>query len=152
MNIEHLSNHLAFNKIFSACKKDNGKIDWLKIVYYDNLPVEFIDQYFLKLKSFGIEKTQKLDTYILNKYKYQLNWYSVIKYQNLSEEIIIQNEDIFERLNLWELLFKFQTLSLKFLVNHLNLIKEKDLKKSILSNLKIKKDDKITLCSLLSNL
>lgn len=152
MNIEHLSNHLAFNKIFSTCKKDNGKIDWLKIVYYDNLPVEFIDQYFLKLKSFGIEKTQKLNTYVLNKYKYQLNWYSVIKYQNLSEEIIIQNEDIFERLNLWELLFKTQTLSLKFLVNHLNLIKEKDLKKSILSNLKIKKDDKITLCSLLSNL
>lgn len=149
MNIEKISQHLSFNKIFSECRKDNGKIDWLKVASYPDLPVELIDQYFLKLKSVQFERYQKLNDYIIKTYKYQLNWYIVITNQDLSEELLNENIDIFDRLRLWPLLLKYQHPSITFLINNLSRIKENHLERFIDSSPTISDEDKRKIKSLL---
>ena len=122
MNIKQLTNHIKFDDIFERNTVD-GKIQWCKIACDPNLPARFIDQYFNKLKSFGLERLQVLDDYIVNQHANELNWYSLLKYQFLSEDTIKNNLEIIERLNLWPLVLKTQKLSYEFLIDNLDRFK-----------------------------
>ena len=107
MNIEGLKNHIRFENIFAEARVD-GKISWIKISSMENLPESFIDKYFYKLKPFGIEKNQILTPRIINKYRNELNWYSLLKYQKIPKDCILQNRDIIEKMKLWPLVKKTQ--------------------------------------------
>lgn len=124
MNIFGLSNHIRFNKIFDACRTEDGKISWLKVSQIKDLPSTFIIQYFQKLKNFGIEKNQILEEDIINEFKNELNWYSLVKYQNLTEKCIDDNIDIVNKLKLWHLILKSQKLSVDWIIKHIDKIKE----------------------------
>ena len=121
MNISQLTTHIKFDDIFERNTID-GKIEWCKIAF-DELPIGFIDQYFTKLKAFGIEKTQKLDDMIIRQHANELNWYSLLKYQSLSEEILLENSDRLTKQSLWPLVLKTQKLSFEFMIDNLDRFK-----------------------------
>ena len=126
MNIEHLSDHIQFNDIFSSCLNKKGRVDWYKVVLMPNLPYELVDKYFSVLKPLNIELYQNLDERIIQKYKEKINWYIVIKKQKLSQECIDNCIDMIKKLNIWSLLFRHQKLSYEFLLKHLDKIKENE--------------------------
>ena len=141
MNIAGLTNHIKYNDIFDRNTID-GKIQWCKIACDPNLPVQFIDQYFGKLKPFGIEKLQKLDDYIINQHANELNWYSLLKYQFLSEQVLSENLERLTKQNLWALVLKTQKLSYEFLIDHIDSYKnDKRIIKAIKENAQL--DDSI---------
>lgn len=122
MNILGIENHIKFEKIFADARVD-GQISWIKLSQMKDLPPSFIEEYFSKLKIFGIEKNQNLDDDIINAHKDELNWYSLLKYQNLSEKCIIENLDKINKSNMWCCLVKYQKLSLNFLIDHIDKFK-----------------------------
>lgn len=151
MNIAQISNHISFNKIFSECKNGKGKIDWYKVLTYKNLPSELIDKYFLKLKAMNIETFQKLDDYIIEKYRFQLNWYALLMNQELSEEILRKNIDLISKKRLWPVVIKFQKPSLNFYIDNIEGLKKADLKNSIQQSFTMDESMKKILQSLLNS-
>lgn len=150
MNIAGLTNHIKYDDIFDRNTID-GKIQWCKIACDPELPIQFIDQYFKKLKAFGIEKLQKLDDYIISQHADELNWYSLLKYQFISEQILKENLGRLTKQSLWPLTLKTQKLSYDFLVDNLDLYKnDKRIIKAINENAQIDDSIKKKILSLLS--
>lgn len=87
------------------------------------LPPAFIQQYFNQLKPYQIERLQELDDDIIETHSSELNWFSLLRFQTLSEKTIEANINKIKSLNLWKLLLKTQKLSLEFLINHIEDIK-----------------------------
>lgn len=152
MNILGLSNHVRFNKIFDACRNEDGKISWLKVSQIRDLPSTFIMQYFQKLKNFGIEKNQILEEDVITAFKNELNWYSLVKYQTLTETCIDDNIDIVNKLKLWHLILKSQKLSVDWIIKHINKIKEDPkLLNSIEQNGQLSKENIATIKMIISS-
>ena len=122
MNITGITNHMKFDKIFSEARV-NGKISWLVISMMDGLPQAFIDQYFKMLKPFCIERTQKMNDWLIEKHADSLNWFMLLKHQDVSEDVLKKNIRRLDKLQLWSLLLKTQKLSLEFMVDNIDRIK-----------------------------
>lgn len=125
MNINKLNHHMLYNKIIDMNKDENGKINWNNILDYPNLPIEFIDCYFHQLKPFGIERRIKLNDVLIKKYGSLLNWYQLLTYQDISEELLNHYSNKFISINLWIYVLKYQKISYNFLIKHKNIFKEK---------------------------
>ena len=125
MNINKLNHHMLYNKIIDVNKDENGKINWNNILNYPNLPVEFIDCYFHQLKPFGIERRIKLNDALIKKYGSLLNWYQLLTYQDISEELLNHYSNKFISINLCIYVLKYQKISYNFLIKHKNIFKEK---------------------------
>lgn len=125
MNINKLNHHMLYNKIIDVNKDENGKINWNNILDYPNLPTEFIDCYFHQLKPFGIERRIKLNDVLIKKYGSLLNWYQLLTYQDISEELLNHYSNKFISINLWIYVLKYQKISYNFLIKHKNIFKEK---------------------------
>lgn len=125
MNINKLNHHMLYNKIIDVNKDENGKINWNNILDYPNLPTEFIDCYFHQLKPFGIERRIKINDVLIKKYGSLLNWYQLLTYQDISEELLNHYSNKFISINLWIYVLKYQKISYNFLIKHKNIFKEK---------------------------
>ena len=150
MDIARLTNHVKFDEVFSR-NTVNGKVQWCKIACDPNLPPQLIDQYFRKLKSVGIEKLQRLDDFIVSQHADELNWYSLLKYQSLSEEVLEKNVGRLTRQNLWPLAIRTQKLSYRFLESHLSLYRgDRRIAKALSGNAQIDESVKAKILGLVS--
>ena len=150
MDIARLTNHVKFDEVFSR-NTVNGKVQWCKIACDPNLPPQFIDQYFRKLKAFGIEKLQRLDDFIVSQHADELNWYSLLKYQSLSEEVLEENVERLTKQNLWPLAIRTQRLSYRFLESHLSLYRgDRRIAKALSGNAQIDESVKAKILGLVS--
>jgi len=151
MNVSNLTNHIKYDDIFSRNTVE-GKIQWCKIACDKDLPMQFIDQYFSKLKNFGIEKLQKLDDFIISQHADELNWYSLLKYQFLSEDVLNENLERLTRMKLWALALKTQKLSYEFLVKNISRYRnDSRALKSLCENMEINDSVKQKISSLISS-
>ena len=92
--------------------------DFKKIARHPNLPIDFIETYFYKLRPFCIESIQKLPTWFIIKYQNALNWKIMSGSQELTEELI---ELRYKYVN-WALISGTQKLSKKFICKWSNFI------------------------------
>lgn len=84
--------------------------DFSKIIK-EELPENFIDDFFYKLKPFCLERNQKLTRYLILKYQNALNWQLMSAYQELDEDII---ELKYKEVN-WYFISENQKLSINFI-------------------------------------
>ena len=84
--------------------------DFSKIIK-EELPENFIDDFFYKLKPFCLERNQKLTRYLILKYQNALNWQLMSAYQELEEDII---ELKYKEVN-WYFISEKQKLSINFI-------------------------------------
>lgn len=135
MNINKLTHHMLYNKIIDLNKDENGKINWNNVLNYPDLPLSFVDCYFHQLKPFGIERRIKLNDELIKKYASSLNWYQLLLNQDISEDILELFLDKFIAINLLIYVFKYQKLSLNFLLKHKNFFMNSNHKKSFINAL-----------------
>jgi hypothetical protein len=101
-----LENSIKFREIF-----DLYGVNFKNISKHPNLPEDFIDAYFYKLRPFHLEINQTLSAYLINKYQNALNWQLLSKHQNLTEE---QIEAHYKFVN-WKYISLYQNLSSAFI-------------------------------------
>ena len=101
-----LENSIKFREIF-----DLYGVNFKNISKHPNLPEDFIDTYFYKLRPFQLEINQTLSTYLINKYQNALNWQLLSKHQNLTEKQI----EIHYKFVNWKYISLYQNLSAEFI-------------------------------------
>lgn len=149
MNVKQLSDNIKYDDILERNTID-GKIQWAKIALFETLPPCFIEEHFDKLKNLGIEKNQNLDESFIALHGRSLNWYSLLKYQNLSEDTLKKFLDHITKLSLWPLLLKTQNVSYQFLIDNLSSFKDNKLARSaIMQNGSLSDSIKEKICSFL---
>jgi len=121
MNIKKLHAKIKYKEIF-----DLYGTDFSKISKCDNLPYDFIDMYFMRLRPFHPERHQIFNDLIFEKYANKINWILALKYQKISEYIL---EDNYDKLNKI-LLAKTQKLSKSFIKKHVGDLQLKYLEKN----------------------
>ena len=85
--------------------------DFKKICKHPNLTEDFIDEYFWRLKPYGLERHQVLSPYIIFKYQNALNWQIMSETQELTEQMI---EIKYKFVN-WSDISQHQKLSYEFI-------------------------------------
>lgn len=101
-----LENSIKFREIF-----DLYGVNFKNISKHPNLPEDFIDTYFYKLRPFQLEINQTLSTYLINKYQNALNWQLLSKHQSLTEKQI----EIHYKFVNWKYISLYQNLSAEFI-------------------------------------
>ena len=147
MNIKKLVNHLKYENIFKLYKND-GKINWKAVSNHNELPYEFIDKYFHQLKPFNIEQKQKLNSYLLKKYKSYINWFTLAAYQEIPDDVLNLYFKLFDK-RIQLSIIKYQNLKFNFLLENIDLFKEKNFLNALMQNLYINASIKEKIKSLL---
>lgn len=101
-----LENSIKFREIF-----DLYGVNFKNISKHPNLPEDFIDTYFYKLRPFQLEINQTLSPYLINKYQNALNWQLLSKHQSLTEKQI----EIHYKFVNWKYISLYQNLSAEFI-------------------------------------
>ena len=132
MDVNKLSNQMIYGKILNLYKDENGKIDWFGVFCHPNLPLSFVDKFFHQLHPFGIESTFQLDDKFIIKWSEYLNWYKLLKTQNLSMEILEKFAYKFnQNPSYWILILKYQKLTYEFLIKIKDMFKNQEYKNDI---------------------
>ena len=107
MKINSLQQAFKWQQIF-----DLYGTDFRKIIKHPNLPIDFIQKYFWRLKPFKLEYFQpNLPSWFIDKYQNSLNWQLLSKYQQLSQEQIQKHK----RFVNWKAIALKQKLSEQFI-------------------------------------
>ena len=143
MNIGTITNHIAFNSIFSACRDETtGKINWLKVVSLHDLPDDFIMKYFHQLHKFNLEYRHKLSEDVLEKYRDFINWPMQLKFHSLSEESIEKNYSFLKSKGLLGHVLAYGKYSSQFVENHTeDILKWPNYSSGIKMNFHLSKED-----------
>ena len=107
MKINSLQQAFKWQQIF-----DLYGTNWKKIVTHPNLPIDFIEHYFWRLKPFKLEYYQpNLPSWFIDKYQNSLNWQLLSKFQQLSQEQIERHK----RFVNWKAIALKQNISIQFI-------------------------------------
>lgn len=107
MKINSLQQAFKWQQIF-----DLYGTNWKDIVKHPNLPIDFIQKYFWRLKPFKLEYFQpNLPSWFIDKYQNSLNWQLLSKYQQLSQEQIERHK----RFVNWKAIALKQNISEQFI-------------------------------------
>lgn len=115
--------------------------DFSKIIM-DELPENFIDEFFYKLKPYCLERNQKLTRYLILKYQNALNWQLMSAYQELDEDIIKLK---YKEVN-WYFISERQQLSINFMIKWQNYVNYN----ALLKNPKFTKSEMEWICKTLN--
>lgn len=128
MNIRNISHHILFNSIFEQyTDKESGKINWAKLVKHPNLPVSFIDNYFLHLQCFKLEKYQDLDEFVVDKYAHKINWMLFVLNRKIPIKILDKHFNFLLRNKLLRTVLHYQILNFEFINQHIeNFVSERE--------------------------
>ena len=69
-------------------KKFNGKINWINISKYEELPERFIEIYKDTLNWYYISKNSIISENLIEKYNDKIDWRCILQYQNISENFV----------------------------------------------------------------
>ena len=114
MKINSLQQAFKWQQIF-----DLYGTDFRKIIKHPNLPIDFIQKYFWRLKPFKLEYFQQnLPSWFIDKYQNSLNWQLLSKYQQLSQEQIERHK----RFVNWKAVALKQNISEQFIERNSDLL------------------------------
>ena len=114
MKINSLQQAFKWQQIF-----DLYGTDFRKIIKHPNLPIDFIQKYFWRLKPFKLEYFQpNLPSWFIDKYQNSLNWQLLSKYQQLSQEQIERHK----RFVNWKAIALKQNISEQFIERNSDLL------------------------------
>lgn len=114
MKINSLQQAFKWQQIF-----DLYGTAWHKIVKHPNLPIDFIQKYYWKLKPFKLEYYQQnLPSWFIDKYQNSLNWQLLSKFQQLSQEQIQKHKRFIN----WSAVSIKQNISIQFIERNYKLL------------------------------